>query len=437
MGKFIGGLSVYIFSSFIAVFAEPRPPALDSYPKPLIQKLVDQAANERIAVAKAKNPAARYLLNRRRWEPGATVLVAFHGGTPALHKAVADVAAEWARHANIVFDFGYDAATKRYRAWQPSDVSRAAHIRIGFSEEGYWSAIGTDSMNDEHFGPGSASMNFEGFAQQWPLLPSRWKTVVLHEFGHALGFSHEHQHGACYNEIRWSPGTNGERSVYQVFADWLEWDAPTVDFNLQPVDPRDIDLLSPIDLKSIMFYAMPWQAFKSGKKSKCFLEVENKTLSQLDIKGVMMAYPKTPSQAIELAGMSAAEFSRMMADNSSQLTDIEQRAVANRVASTIKARRPLVYIHIQREADRQLGEQLRTLNAEAGFIAPGIENVGKKGIATGKTPEVRYFREVDKESAEQVAGLLAEPLAGSEVRILHVKNLAAKVHRNLVEIWLP
>lgn len=39
-------------------------------------------------------------------------------------------------------------------------------------------------------GPGQASMNLAGFDIA---LPADWQAVVRHEFGHALGFEHEHQ----------------------------------------------------------------------------------------------------------------------------------------------------------------------------------------------------------------------------------------------------
>jgi hypothetical protein len=45
-------------------------------------------------------------------------------------------------------------------------------------------------------------MNFGGFAVS---LPQDWAATVLHEFGHALGLQHEHQHpvGGCDLDFRW------------------------------------------------------------------------------------------------------------------------------------------------------------------------------------------------------------------------------------------
>jgi hypothetical protein len=86
--------------------------------------------------------------------------------------------------------------------WSTSDQNYAADIRIGFINQGdyagNWSAVGTDSRDStvEGGAPNQGSMNFGGFDQQ---LPVDWAGTVLHEFGHALGFEHEHQSpsGGC------------------------------------------------------------------------------------------------------------------------------------------------------------------------------------------------------------------------------------------------
>ena len=62
--------------------------------------------------------------------------------------------------------------------------------------------VGNDSIDPTIVGAGEASMNFGGFAQG---PPPGWEATVLHEFGHALGFQHEHQLpvGGCDLEFRW------------------------------------------------------------------------------------------------------------------------------------------------------------------------------------------------------------------------------------------
>ena len=45
-------------------------------------------------------------------------------------------------------------------------------------------------------------MNLGGFTEE---LPDDWEATVLHEFGHAIGFLHEHQslNSTCEEEFRW------------------------------------------------------------------------------------------------------------------------------------------------------------------------------------------------------------------------------------------
>jgi hypothetical protein len=115
------------------------------------------------------------------------IKVSFKGGDAVLHGKIAEVAATWSEFANIKLDFGYEPDFQTYRKWISGDLSQ---IRVGFADSGYWSIIGTDSQDPDIILPGEITLNLEKFDAQ---LPSDWKTIVLHEFGHALGFHHEYQ----------------------------------------------------------------------------------------------------------------------------------------------------------------------------------------------------------------------------------------------------
>ncbi|HEX8213274.1 MAG TPA: hypothetical protein VF584_24070 [Longimicrobium sp.] len=252
----------------------------------------------------------------KRWEPGQTLTVAFKGGTTALHQRIADVAAEWTRHGNLHFDFGFDAqGDGQFRRWSSSDQAYAAHIRISFDQAGRWSLVGTDSVSPQIVDPGQASMNFGGWDQA---LPGDADATILHEFGHALGFQHEHQHpaGGCDLDFRWEddPGytpttdnsgqfvvdSQGRRpGIYTVLGGAPNrWPKAKVDHNLRQLGNSHAFMISAFDPHSIMKYFFGEWMFRDGAKSHCFSQ-RNATLSETDRLGMRSAYPDGQDQVNE------------------------------------------------------------------------------------------------------------------------------------------
>ncbi|WP_459200489.1 matrixin family metalloprotease [Pseudomonas tremae] len=126
------------------------------------------------------NHQARLLVSfTRYWTRGRTLKILFQNDPPVtLTGPVIEAANKWLPHINLKFEFVTDG---------PSD------IRIGFNEQLNWSAIGTDNLlaaQDE------TTMEFNIKDIYTPdLKPGAELTrIVLHEFGHALGAVHEHQH---------------------------------------------------------------------------------------------------------------------------------------------------------------------------------------------------------------------------------------------------
>jgi hypothetical protein len=215
------------------------------------------------------------------WTPGQTVQVCFFGGDTALRSRIRDAASVWAQHGNIKLDFG-PATGSRTCA-----VNDASHVRIGFRFAGYWSVVGNTAVQ-----AGVQTMNYGGYDTAPPPEP-RFTGVVLHEFGHALGFEHEHQHpqGGCDAEFNWPV-------VYAELAKPPNnWPPAKVDFNLRAFTDMSAYGISAPDRTSIMHYSLdPWM-FHAGERSKCFVR-EQFALSDLDKKGIASVYPARAEQLL-------------------------------------------------------------------------------------------------------------------------------------------
>ncbi|EPM64715.1 hypothetical protein A262_00819 [Pseudomonas syringae pv. actinidiae ICMP 19073] len=113
------------------------------------------------------------------WARGRTLKIFFQKNPPAaMTDPIVEAAKKWLPHVNLKFEFVTDGASD---------------IRIGFNTNLNWSELGTDALlvpQDQ------ATMEFnfnELYAPDLTAKPELAR-IVLHEFGHALGAVHEHQH---------------------------------------------------------------------------------------------------------------------------------------------------------------------------------------------------------------------------------------------------
>ena len=172
----------------------------------------------------------------KMWQSGSTLRVRIDGGTPLMRQKVEQYAMEWTRHVNLRFQF----------------VSGGnAEIIVTFGNDNKsWSYIGRDSVADEIRFIGNftqqGTMHFGWFDDQTE--EEEFRRVILHEFGHALGFKHEHSHPDA--GIPWD-----REKVYEWYAS-DGWDRAAVDRNIFEQSSRSESQFSQYDPTSIMQYAV-------------------------------------------------------------------------------------------------------------------------------------------------------------------------------------
>jgi hypothetical protein len=176
------------------------------------------------------------------WVPGQTLTVAFlregpaEGDAALIEQRVRAIAEEWTRHGNLVL------------LWVEGDAT----IRIAFENTGSWSFIGKECLGNAE----GATMNFGWLSPD--LDDAAFRSVVLHEFGHAFGLIHEHQNPSA--KIQWN-----RKAVYAYYArDPNRWSQVDVDRNLFETYDASSTQFTACDPRSIMMYPIPPEHLESG-----------------------------------------------------------------------------------------------------------------------------------------------------------------------------
>jgi hypothetical protein len=210
------------------------------------------------------------------WNVGATIKVGFINGTTEQQEKVMALAKEWEKHANIRFE--------------KSDKG-PSNVRVEFSDaQENYSLLGTDANQadpEEH----TLHLDMALFKE-----PARLKRTVIHEFGHVLGFMHEHS--SPISGIQWNKDT-----MYKQYAQY-GWDKAMVDAQIFRLYDRRYTNGTRYDPKSIMHYPIPAWHTMDGYSVDW-----NTEISEGDKELASLLYPFAGARANEVPRISILEYS--------------------------------------------------------------------------------------------------------------------------------
>jgi hypothetical protein len=206
--------------------------------------------------------------SQRYWQTGRELRIRFLDGSRALHQAVLTVASEWTLYANLSLVDVTD------------EEQSPAELRIAFAKypaSVSWSRIGTDALlitasePTMHLGAAAAGTSTRQACG-----------AVLHEFGHALGFVHEHQSPA--SAIPWNRAAL--KSFYGGAPNF--WTDEQIEHNVIGRYSSSASQYTAFDPHSIMLYPIPKELTDGVFESRA-----NYALSATDRAFVAQVYPRS------------------------------------------------------------------------------------------------------------------------------------------------
>lgn len=264
----------------------------------------------------------------RKWDIGTTLKVCFYSaGDAAAKQRIAQIASIWSRYGAIYFDFG---PPKTFHFCQAND---GALIRISFNQKGYWSLIGTRALSSDRLNIPTMGLEDLGQGKRYPIDSEKFKAIVIHEFGHAIGLAHEHQHPAtdCYAQfdiavIERAYGWTKEQATANLAR--LQMSSVTTDgrfFKIGNGEDNEVyEYSNAADPDSVMHYDLRKEDFKQPA-GDCYIAAIHSEPSRGDQAAVARAYPKD-GEAVKFKKAQNALIDRLLKTDG-HLSTLERAAI--------------------------------------------------------------------------------------------------------------